>query len=59
MKIIEYQKPIVRVVKITSLPLLSGTTQTISFDPNQGTSEVLGNGSDSEEWDDDDEHEYE
>ena len=57
MKKTEYLKPIVSVVNITSLPLLAGTTQSISFDPNQGTSEVLSNGSDSQEWDEDDEYE--
>ena len=53
MKKTKYQKPIVSVVKAISVPLLTGTTQSMTFDPRQGTSEALSRGSRSQEWDDD------
>ncbi len=53
MKKIDYQKPIVSVVKTTSPPLLAGTTRSMSFNPTQGTSEALSNGSGDQEWDED------
>ena len=53
MKKTKYQKPIVSVVKAASVPLLAGTTQSMTFNPRQGTSESLSRGSRGQEWDED------
>ena len=37
----------------TTAPLLAGTTQSMTFNPRQGTSEALSRGSRNQEWDDD------
>ena len=54
MKKLEYQKPIARMVKTKSVPLLAGTLETLRFNPGQGTTDALGRRSDSQEWDNED-----
>lgn len=53
MKKSEYQKPNVRVVKTKSVHLLSGTYDSLHFNPNQSTTEALGRDSGNQWWDED------
>ena len=51
-KKLDYQKPMVHVTKTACPILLAGTTETMRFNPNQGTTEALSRNADSQEWDD-------
>ena len=51
-KKLDYHKPMVHVTKTECSILLAGTSETMLFNPNQGTTEALSRKADSQEWDD-------